>query len=91
MGIKNLKSLLKKFSPNSLKYIKLDKFKNNIIAIDTGIYLYKYKYNNNFIDSFIRQILRLLKNKILPLYIFDGKPPLEKKQILDCRYNRKKT
>jgi flap endonuclease-1 len=89
MGIKNLKSLLKKFSPNSLKYIKLDKFKNNIIAVDTSIYLYKYKYNNNFIDSFIRQILRLLKNKILPLYIFDGKPPQEKKQILDSRYNRK--
>ena len=89
MGIKNLKSLLKKFSPNSLKYIKLDKFKNNIIAIDTSIYLYKYKYNNNFIDSFIRQILRLLKNRILPLYIFDGKPPYEKKQVLDSRYNRK--
>ena len=89
MGIKNLKSLLKKFSPNSLKYIKLDKFKYSIVAIDTSIYLYKYKYSNNFIDCFIRQVLRLLKNKIVPLYIFDGKPPIEKKNILDTRYKRK--
>ena len=89
MGIKNLKSLLKKFSPNSLQYIKLDKFKYSIIGIDASIYMYKYKYNNNFIDCFIRQSMRLLKNKIIPLYIFDGKPPIEKKEIIDMRYKRK--
>ena len=63
MGIKNLKSLLKKFSPNSLNYLKLDKFKYSIIGIDVSIYMYKYKYSNNFIDCFIRQSMRLLKNK----------------------------
>lgn len=89
MGIKNLKSLLKKFSPNSLNYLKLDKFKYSIIGIDVSIYMYKYKYSNNFIDCFIMQSMRLLKNKIIPLYVFDGKPPIEKKEIINMRYRRK--
>ncbi len=34
--------------------------------------------------------MRLLKNKIIPLYIFDGKPPKEKNDVLDERSERKK-
>ena len=57
----------------------MDGFRGKIISIDTSIFLYKYLYNNcDFIDD-LQGNLRLLKNGIIPLYIFDGKPPEENK------------
>ncbi len=70
MGIKSLSTILNNFSKNSIKNVTLDNFKGKVISIDTSIYLYKFLYNNSdFIDGFTRQILRLLKNGITPLYI----------------------
>jgi flap endonuclease-1 len=90
MGIKSLSTILNNFSKNSIKNVTLDNFKGKVISIDTSIYLYKFLYNNSdFIDGFTRQILRLLKNGITPLYIFDGKPPKEKKEVLNERKERK--
>lgn len=75
MGIKSLSTILNNYAKNSIKNVTLDSFRGKIISIDTSIFLYKYLYNNcDFIDGFTRQILRLLKNGIIPLYIFDGKP-----------------
>jgi len=69
----------------------LKSYDGKIIVIDISIYLYKYLYNNqNYIISFIKQILRLLANGIKPIYIFDGAPPIEKQNILKDRYMRKK-
>lgn len=90
MGIKSLSTILNSFSKNSIKNITLDNFNGKVISIDTSIYLYKFLYNNgDYIDGFTRQILRLLKNGITPLYIFDGKPPEEKQEILNERKERK--
>lgn len=90
MGIKSLSTILNNYAKNSIKNVTLDSFRGKIISIDTSIFLYKYLYNNcDFIDGFTRQILRLLKNGIIPLYIFDGKPPEEKQDILNDRKERK--
>ena len=87
MGIKSLSTILNNYA-NSIKNVTLDSFRK---IIDRYKYfLYKYLYNNcDFIDGFTRQILRLLKNGIIPLYIFDGKPPEEKQDILNDRKERK--
>ncbi len=90
MGIKNIKTILTKYSKNSMISKNLNSYKNKVIVIDTSIYLYKYIYNNkNYLISFTKQILRLLKNGIKPIYVFDGKPPIEKKNILKDRMKRK--
>jgi len=89
MGIKNLTSIIKHNAPEGIRKVHLSEYRGRILAIDTSIYLYKYMYNGNHLDGFVKQIMRLLRNNIIPLYIFDGKPPEEKKEILDDRKQKR--
>jgi len=89
MGIKNLTSIIKHNAPQGITRIHLSEYRGRVIAIDTSIYMYKYMYNGNYLDGFVKQILRLFRNNITPLYIFDGKPPDEKKEILKDRKQKR--
>lgn len=94
MGIKNLNKLL--IDNNCIKYhnsltdfIKTIKNKNDkiIIAIDTNLYYYKYlnsKLQNPF-NGFLIQIKNLIKNNIIPIYVLDGKSPIEKEYLINKR------
>lgn len=90
MGIKSLNNIIKNYANSSIRDITLNELWGKKIAVDTSIYLYRFKhFNNDILSGFTRQILKLLKNGITPFYIFDGKPPEEKKEVLDTRKNRK--
>ena len=89
MGINGLNSFLKETIPEINVKINLSHLKSKRMAIDTSIYLYKYKYNNTFIESFFKQVYRIKKNGINPIYIFDGKPPIEKYNTIKSRKNKK--
>ena len=83
MGIKNLKDLLVMNCSCAIQQRNLSCYNGMIIGIDISIFLYKYLYNNNdHIEGLTRLILRLLKNNIIPVFVFDGKPPPEKDEIL---------
>ncbi len=91
MGIKNLKYLINKYAADAVNERFLNTYENKIIAIDTSIYLYRFIYKNGEpLELLSKQVMRFLKNKIIPLYIFDGKPPKEKGDVLDERNERKK-
>ena len=91
MGIKNLKYLINKYAASAVNERYLYSYENKVIAIDTSIYLYRFIYKNGEpIELLVKQIMRFLKNKVTPLYIFDGKPPKEKSDVLDERSERKK-
>ena len=86
MGIKNLNTLLKKHVKNGIITKNLDSFTNNIIAIDTSNYLYRFKYDNgNYLKKFVDQITTFWKYRMTPIYIFDGSPPSEKNETLKKR------
>jgi 5'-3' exonuclease len=98
MGIKKLSKFL--LSHNIItKYKNLDEFvskysniNNNYmkICIDASLYIHKYLHSyNDILLGFTNQIIRLLSAKILPIYVFDGKPPKEKNDIIKARINRK--
>jgi flap endonuclease-1 len=89
MGIKNLNSFIKKHSQNGIKDITISDLQNRTIAIDTSIFMYKFMYSHRFIDNFIQQLFHLKSFNIKPIYIFDGKPPEEKKEVLDSRKESK--
>ena len=90
MGIKNLTNVIKKNSINSIEHIKLNKLYGKTLSIDTSIFLYKYLYNDyDYLYCFMKQILKLLKNGIIPFYVFDGKPPKEKNELLNERKTKK--
>lgn len=85
MGIKNLNKLLKERCSTGINNISFKKLQNTCIAIDTSIYLYKYSYFGDALKNFERQITHLLSNKITPVYLFDGKPGDEKKELIKKR------
>lgn len=90
MGIKNLKYLINKYANEAINEKYLNFYENKIIAIDISIYLYRFIYKNGEpLELLVQQCMRLLKNKIIPLYVFDGKPPKEKNDVLDERNEKK--
>ena len=90
MGIKNLKLILNQKCQSAINVRKLDSYRGMVLGIDLSIFLYKFLYNNDdHIEGLTRLILRLLKNQITPIFIFDGKPPKEKDEVLQSRKEKK--
>ena len=90
MGIKNLKNILTNKCSNAIVQRKLNCYHGLIVGIDLSIYLYKYLYrNNDHIGGLTRLILRLLKNNVYPVFVFDGKPPKEKEDVLNERKTKR--
>jgi len=91
MGIKNLNRFLKEnCSKHSIRKINLKQLENKVIVIDTSIYLYRYIYENALLENMYLLISLLLENKIIPLFVFDGKPPPEKLELIRKRKLEKK-
>jgi len=101
MGIKGLTQLIKKTSPESIQHVGLYTMKDKRVAVDTSIFLYKSLMNVRSKGDYLRnkdgkvishiQGLYYKTNQyltfgIIPIYIFDGKPPKEKG---DCISKRK--
>lgn len=87
MGIKNINKLLKNKCKKSITINKLNILSGKTIAIDISIYLYRFVSFNkeNYLNSFVKQIIKFYKYNIIPFYVFDGKPPKLKKDVLDNR------
>tara|TARA_B100000575_G_scaffold257174_1_gene227934 strand:- start:259 stop:1269 length:1011 start_codon:yes stop_codon:yes gene_type:complete len=100
MGIRSLTSLIKQKSPNSIETTALYTLKDKRVAIDASIFLYKSlanvrsngEYLRNKDGKVVSHIIGILNKTmqyislgIIPIYIFDGKPPIEKKFVLDER------
>ena len=100
MGIKNLSVILNQKCNLAINTRKLEEYTKIfestddsyriIFGIDLSIFLYKYLYNNNdHIEGLTRLILRLIKNHITPVFIFDGKPPKEKDDTIQSRKEKR--
>jgi 5'-3' exonuclease len=81
MGIKNLNHLLRKQCPWVFREVHLSDFAYQIVAIDTSLFMCKYKsLADNWLESFVSLILCLRKNDIHCIFIFDTGHPPEKNQ-----------
>lgn len=95
MGIKQLNKIIKKYSPNAIKELSIQQLKGKKIALDSPILLYKYRYaakgngSHSHIHGFVQRVCFYLKHGILPIFVFDGIPPNEKKEILNKRTKQK--
>jgi DNA excision repair protein ERCC-5 len=96
MGVEGLWKILK---PTSTE-IKIEELKNQRLAIDTSIWLNQIIKGINtqeeeeevlYLRTFFNRICKLLYFGIRPVFVFDGKTPLIKKQtILRRRSGREK-
>jgi flap endonuclease-1 len=90
MGVKNLNSLIEKYSPNGKLRQHLSSFHGMTFAVDTNVYLYKYLYGkSNHIDGMFFMVNKFKKFGITPIFIFDGKPPTEKTNTIIQRREAK--
>lgn len=71
------------------KSIGLKFLKNKKIAVDIFIYLYKYLKEDKLYDRISEMCLTFIKYNIKPIFVFDGKPPIEKQEELKARLNVK--
>jgi flap endonuclease-1 len=85
MGIKGLNRYLRTFCQNHIKEISLNELKYKTLVIDTSIYMYRFKCDNTLIEGIYQMILQFKQYNITPIFIFDGKPPDEKKHTLQER------
>ena len=95
MGIKNLGKLIKEHTDKAIVIENLSKFSNKVAVIDVSIYMYRFMYKvktsgiGSPIEGFVRQVIKLSQYRITPCYVFDGKPPKEKKDTLVDRAEKK--
>lgn len=83
MGIKHLNRYLTNHcSANAISKRALGDFRNKVFVVDASIYLYRFAESNMLIEGFYNMISIFKKYRITPVFIFDGKPPIEKKDLL---------
>ena len=105
MGIKNLFKIIKEHAPNSIKEKKIKDFKNQFIVLDASMIIYQFVIAirstgqdltndegkiTTHILGVINKALMLLKNDIIPIFVFDGKAPDIKHFTLKKRKKTKK-
>ena len=87
MGVKLLSKFLKNECYDDTEKIHLSSLYGKKICIDTSIYLYRFKGQEMLIENFYVMCSLFKKYNITPIFVFDGKPPVEKQKELE---NRKK-
>ena len=91
MGIKNLnRYLLKNCGNQAIHLTHIREFRNRTIAVDTSIYIYKYLEEEKLLENFQTLITILKNHQIRPIFIFDGKAPIEKRKLLEQRQQKKR-
>ena len=90
MGIRHLNRFFKENASSAIKQIKLSELSGKRIAIDTSIYMYKYASDNVLIENMYLMLATFRYYNIIPVFIFDGKPPVEKSDTLQKRREDKK-
>ena len=89
MGIRALNKFLQAKCKSSIKSIPLSELSGKKIAVDISIYLYKYISENALLENLYLMISIFRTNNIIPIFIFDGKPPAEKNETIASRKKNK--
>ena len=91
MGIRTLNKFLQDKCESSISCIKLSELSGKKIAVDISIYLYKFLGDNVLLENLYLMISIFRENNITPVFVFDGKPPVEKNDTIALRKKTKRT
>jgi flap endonuclease-1 len=89
MGIPKLNKMLMDRCPNAIKKTHLETLMNKKIAVDISIYLYKFIAEGDYMEHLYLFLSVFKYYCIIPIFIFDGKPPPEKYALLKRRHCEK--
>lgn len=91
MGIRCLNKFLQdNCTKKSIYKIDLHILRGKTVVIDTSIYMYKFISEGALLENMYLFISILKSYEINPIFIFDGKPPAEKQELLKQRQLKKK-
>ena len=87
MGVRGLFTFVKRHAPQFIKYKTLSDYRGCTIAIDISILLYQLVYKNeqDFLYILFRHMVRWKTLNITPIFVFDGKPPVDKLETIKQR------
>ena len=89
MGIRYLNGYLTKQCKHGICTILFESLTNQTVVIDTSIYLYKFKSMDSLVVSMTQLIHLFQEHLIHPIFVFDGKPKINKKKTLQKRQQQK--
>jgi len=90
MGIRHLNKFLRtECKSENIKFINIAELSGKKIAVDISIYLYKFIGDGSLIENIYSMLSVFRHYNIIPIFIFDGKAPTEKKELLKKRKNDK--
>ena len=90
MGIKYLNTYIRNNVCNRQLELHLKDLQYKTIVVDISIYMYKFKGENNLIPGLYQMVSLFNYYNIKSIFVFDGKPPKEKHDVLVERYHRRK-
>ena len=82
MGIRHLNKHLRDKCPDSIRVLNMADLEGKRIAVDISIYLYKYEGDDMLLENMYLMLSIFRYHNITPIFIFDGKPPAEKRELL---------
>ena len=85
MGIRYLNRFLKDNASPSIKFCNLAELLGKKIAIDISIYMYRFASDDTLIENIYLMLAVFRHYNIIPIFVFDGKPPPEKRELLRKR------
>jgi 5'-3' exonuclease len=89
MGIRMLNKFLQDKCKSSISRVNLSELSGKKIAVDISIYLYKFLGDNALLENLYLMISIFRENNIIPVFVFDGKPPAEKNDTIAFRKKTK--
>jgi 5'-3' exonuclease len=89
MGIKFLNKILRDNCDQSIWELNISELRGKKIAVDISIYLYKYESTDALLENMYLMLATFRQYDIIPIFIFDGKPPPEKRELLQKRQEDK--
>jgi 5'-3' exonuclease len=90
MGIRMLNKFLQDKCKSSISRINLSELSGKKIAVDISIYLYKFLSDNVLLENLYLMISIFREHNIIPIFVFDGKPPVEKNDTIAFRKKTKR-
>ena len=72
MGIRGLSKAIRALAPAAVRETTLADYAGNVLAIDSCIFMYKFRYLGDPVRLFTQQVEMLRQHRITPIYYFDG-------------------
>ena len=90
MGIKHLNQFVKRECPGAIKTVTLADLSGKVVVVDASIYMYRFLADQALLENMYTMIMMFKMHGIVPVFIFDGKPPDEKRNLLNKRQHLKR-